>query len=335
MLKQFTVLLKKDVQLVIRHKFILIMIASIIVYSLYINFVYISKGGDTTNTYVLLENQYQMVVSENEKLTIVKSEEALYDALKTDTDGVGIRVNESGNPYSILLYHVSDKSDKNKALYSLNKLMANYDSEVPITYLEKGNLELKQRSTMTSVIVFFEITAISFLGVASLFFKEKSMGVIKVYGILPGSKLLYIASKVLLFLFLEIIFVVTMCFINIGVEYSLSILPEIILQVILLSPIMVMLGFLFSVIYNNFKQFIFAYTVIVVLVTSPVFLFVTSSLDWKGIYILPTYYAFSALYNVFMKKPDSILSYALICMIVILGLTIINYRLMKREIERG
>lgn len=338
MLKQLAVLLKKDIKLIIHHKFLLIILSSIIVYSLYINFIYVNEGtkATTTSIYVLFENQQQKLKLEDKRLEIVESEEDLFKALEMDTDGIGIRVDKFGNPYSVLLYHISEKSDNFKALYGLNQIVDGYDSsEVPISYLQKGDLELKQRSTMTSVIIFFEIAAISFLGVAALFFKEKSMGVIKVYGILPGSKLLYITSKVLLFLCLEIVFAIVMCFLNIGVEYSLSILPKVVLQVMLLSPIMVLLGFLFSLVYNNFKQFIFAYTLIIVMVTSPVFLFVTSTLEWSGIYALPTYYAYSALYNVMLNKPYPILLYSLACIGVILGLTVINYRLMRREIERG
>ncbi len=337
MLKQFALLLKKDIKLIIRHNFFLIMLASLLFYSLYINFIYVNEGTKTTATvYVLYESSRESLISKDENIVIVEDEEKLIKALEMDNEGIGIRLDNSGKPSSVLLYHVSKKSDNFKALYGLSKIIDDYDdSEIPISYLQEGDLELKQRATMTSVIIFFEIAAISFLGVASLFFKEKSMGVIKVYGILPASKLLYILSKVVLFLSLEIVFAVLMCLFNIGVEYSLEILPQIILQVLLLSPIMVLLGFLFALVYNNFKQFIFAYTVIIVMVTSPVFLFVTSSLEWTGVYALPTYYAYSALYNTMLKNPYPILYYSLACILVILGLIITNYNLMKREIERG
>ncbi len=338
MLKQFAVLLKKDIKLIIRHKFLLVMLASLVIYSLYINFIYVSEGTKPieTNIYVLYEEQEQNLTSENGYITTVEDEEALINALEMDSDGIGIRIDKSGNPDSVILYHVSEKSDNLKALYGLNRVIDGYDGlEVPISYLQKGDLELKQRATMASVIIFFEIAAISFLGVAALFFKEKSMGVIKLYGILPASKVLYISSKVLLFLVLEIIFAVLMCLLNVGVEYSLQILPQVVLQVILLSPIMVLLGFLFALVYNNLKQFIFAYTLIIVMVTSPVFLFVTTSLEWDGIYALPTYYAYSSLYNAMLGNPNPILLYSLACIVTILGLTITNYNLMKREIERG
>ena len=338
MLKHFAALLKKDIKLIIHHKFILIMLGSLLVYSLYINFVYLVEGTKTveTNLYLLFAGQQQQSFATDQRIKIVGSAEELYQTLAADQDGVGIRLDQDGHPDRILLYQVSPKIDRSKALAGLNLLLDDeHLGEVPLTYLGKGDLEQKQRVNMTAVIIFFEIAAISFLGIAAIFFKEKAMGVIKVYGVLPGSKFLYLASKVLLFLGLEIIFAVGMCLINLGVEYTRSILAQVILQVVLLSPIMVLLGFLFSLVYHDLKQFILAYTIIVVLGTSPVFLFVTSPLEWTGLYLLPSYYAFSALYNAMLKQPYPVVIYGLACIVVMLGLSRANYYLMKREIERG
>lgn len=332
MFRRFSALLKKDIHFIFQSKFYLIMIGSLLVYSLYINFVYVKI--DTGNYPVYVYNKTGVLLAlKRDNIREVDNEQELYKLLDSNKESIGILAEPQGLKI-IISESGSKKIDNGKRLYA-QYLIQDNQSNVITQIIGFENFELKKRIEMVSVIVFFEITTLSFLGIAALFFKEKEMGVLKVYGVVPVSKLLFIISKLLIFFLMEIMFVTLISFINLGFGYSVEVFYNLFLQVVILSPMMVLLGFLFSFLYKNFKQFVFAYTVIIIALTSPVFLFVNTSLEWSGIRYFPTYYLYSSLNKAYFNNLNHSFDYYLICGIVLFLLCWVDIKLFDRELERG
>ncbi|MCM1989366.1 ABC transporter permease [Oceanirhabdus seepicola] len=328
--KQLLAIIKNDLKIIFKSKMIFVMIGSLIVYSFYIGFIYSKVDIEPYSIYVYDENSVDVFTQNN--IFSVASEDELYKKLDSDKEGIGIL--DIGSESKIILKDSGDAKVNNmKKLYANNLLEGN-NTDVNVEVLKQENLEIKRRLEMTSVVVFFEITAISFLSIAAIFFKEKEMGVLNVYSIMPIHKILLILSKILVFTSIEIIFATILSIINIDYGVFSKVFGDVIIQILLLAPIMVTLGYIFSLIYKNFKQFIFAYIIIVILFTSPVFLFVSSPINWSGIKFFPTYYLFNNLYNAFFN--NLIFNpYYYICWGIILGmLFVINVKLINREMIR-
>ena len=152
---------------------------------------------------------------------------------------------------------------------------------------------------------------------------------------MPIKKHFLILSKVIVFLLLDICFVVILCLLNIGYSYFMTVLLNVLIQVLLLSPIMAMLGYIFSLVYKNFKQFIFSYTGIIILFTSPVFLFVNTPFKWSGIEYFPTYYLYKNLHKALYNKLNMSLVSYLVYGLVLLILFITNTKLIRKEMKRS
>lgn len=330
MIKQLLTIIKNDIKVILKSKMIFVILGSLLVYSLYVSLIYSKVDVEPYAIYVYDQNSGEVFTENN--IFSVESEEELYGMLNSDKEAIGIL--DIGTRTSIVLYDSGvSKVNNIKSLYAYN-VLEGYPTDVNTQILKPNSLETKRRLEMISVIVFFEITAISFFTIAAIFFKEKDMGVLKIYSILPMHKVLLIVSKILVFTSIEIIFATILSIINIDFPFFSKIIGDVIKQILILSPIMVLLGYMFSLIYKNFKQFVFAYTIIVILFTSPVFLFVSSPLNWWGIKLFPTYYLFNNLYNAFFN----ILSfnpYYYICWGIIgVILFIITIKLMNREMIR-
>lgn len=107
--------------------------------------------------------------------------------------------------------------------------------------------EMKNRREITAEFLFFELSAVGFLGLASMLFKEKQMGVIRVHGILPIHRPMFILSKLLLLLLSDLIFAALLTVVNLGTSYAIDVLPSVFLQASILSVIMALVGFLCAI----------------------------------------------------------------------------------------
>lgn len=123
------------------------------------------------------------------------------------------------------------------------------------------------------------------LGIASILFKEKQMGVMRVYGIMPAPKALFIISKLIVFLVSDLVFAALLTLLNVKYPDATHILPRVLLQTGILSLIMVLVGMGCSLLINDFKQFSLAYLVVALFISAPVFFrkyFSTKQLDFMA-----------------------------------------------------
>ncbi len=229
----------------------------------------------------------------------VTSLEELDQALVTDTTSIGIDAS-SGTP-NIILYYGSEKVDRHRADYA-RSLLYPHNGYAAKTVGE-NTPELKQRKEITCELLFIEIVAVGFLGIASVLFKEKQMGVIRVHAVLPLKKSLFILSKIILFLLADLIFAALMTVFNIGAADAIHILPAVFVQTAILSLIIALAGFGCTMVLNDFKQFSLAYLVIAIFAATPVFLAANTSIKMAWIGWHPFYHIYMGLKNAYFGTP--------------------------------
>lgn len=300
MLKTFWSLFKKDCRMMLAGKFFLVALGSLLFYTLFINVGYLNMVSDETyNVYLYDPEKTQTKVSSS--VHPVSSQEALQAALAEDANGVGIAVYD-GQPH-VLLYGTTEKTDHYRANYALSLLHTNVENEPEI--VGHDSPDMKQRKEMTCDLLFIEMVAVGFLGIASVLFKEKQMGVIRVHAILPLRKSLFVLSKTTLFLLSDLVFAALMVLLNIGFSEAEHILPAILLQTTILSLMMTLVGFGCTLLFKDFKQFSLVYLMIVLFVLMPVLLATTTSVNMTWINYHPLYHVYRGLNHAFFGMAET------------------------------
>ena len=182
--------------------------------------------------------------------------------------------------------------------------------------------------------LFFELSAVGFLGLASTLFKEKQMGVILVHSTLPVSQTYIVLSKLVLFLAADLIFAALLTLVNLGVSQGLSVLPAVMIQAGILSVVMALTGFFCAVCLQGFRQFSLLYLILAVFVTTPVFL------AGADRYILemdqiPSYVSlvYGLLKTHIRHEPAGNIYYA-VCAAAVLSLFMLICRTLKHEMAK-
>lgn len=298
MWKNFCTLFKKDCQMMLAGKFFYVAFGSLLIYTLFINFGYINfMNAELYNVYLYDPQRTQQEVSE--LIYPVTSLEELNAALSTDTNGVGIDAS-SGTP-NIVFYFGSEKADNHRADYALSLLRQS--DKYAAQAVGSNTPELKQRKEMSCELLFVEIIAVGFLGIASVLFKEKQMGVIRVHAVLPLKKSLFIVSKIMVFLLSDLIFAALMTVLNIGFPDAVGILPAVLVQTAILSLIMALTGFGCTMLISDFRQFSLAYLIIAIFAAAPVFLSANTSVKMAWIDWHPFYHVYLGLKNAYFGMP--------------------------------
>ena len=319
MWKNFCSLFQKDCQMMIAGKFFLVAFGSLILYTLFINYGYVHyMNAELYHVYLYDPPGTQQEVSA--LIDPVGSLEELNAALSSDANGVGI--DASSDKPEIVFYYGSEKSDNHRADYALSLLHPEdgYTARIVGT----NTLELKQRKEMCSELLFIEITAVGFLGIASVLLKEKQMGVIRVHAVLPFQKGLFIMAKLTVFLLSDLIFAVLMIVLNIGFSNAAAILPAVLVQTAILSLIMALTGFGCTMMLKDFRQFSLAYVVIVIFASAPIFLSANTSVKMAWIDWHPFYHVYMGLKNACFGIPvtNSVYYLCSVCCIAILFLIV-------------
>lgn len=315
MWKSLCSLFKKDCRMMASGKFFFVALGSLLLYTLFINFGYLNfMHAEIYNVYL-----YDPVGTQAEVSPLihqVSSLEELDAALARDTNGVGINASD-GKP-NVVLYTAAEKADRHRVDYALSLLRPS-EKYTPETV--GGNApEMKQRKDITCELLFIEIVAVGFLGIASVLFKEKQMGVIRVHAIMPLKKSLFVFSKIFLFLLTDLVFAALMLLFNIGLAEAGGILPGVLLQTAILSLIMALVGFGCTMLLGDFKQFSLAYLVIALFAATPVFLAANTSVKMAWIEYHPFYHVYMGLKNAFFELSVTSPAYYIcaVCAIILL-----------------
>lgn len=299
-MRSLSSLFQKDCRMMASGKFFLLAFASLVLYTLFIHFGYLNFMEEHSDVYnVYLYDPAGTYPEASPLIHSAASSEELDEALAADTGGVGIRIKD-GKP-NIVLYTGSEKTDRHRADYALSLLYPGieYKPETVGGY----TVEMKQRREITCELLFIEIAAVGFLGIASVLFQEKQMGVIRIHAIMPLKKSLFVCSKVFLFLLTDFIFAALMTLINVGLTEAGGILPAVLIQTGILSLIMALMGFCCTMLLKDFKQFSLAYLVIALFLTTPVFLSANTAIKMDWIHYHPFYHIYMGLKNAFFGTP--------------------------------
>lgn len=286
-------LFKKDCRMMMSGKFFWVAFCSLILYTLVINFGYVNfMDAKLYNVYLYDPEGTQREVSS--LVHPVSSIEELDSVLAGDTNGVGI--DASNGTTHVRFYEATEKADKHRVDYALSLLFM--DEDYTAETVGNYTTETKQRREITCELIFIEIVAVGFLGIASALFKEKQMGVIRVHAIMPFQKSLFVCSKIILFLLTDLIFATLMVLLNVGLD-GVTVLPGVLVQTAILSLIMALAGFGCTMILRDFKQFSLAYLVIALFAVTPVFLAANTSVKMAWIDYHPFYHVYMGLKNAF------------------------------------
>ncbi|MFQ9891782.1 MAG: ABC transporter permease [Emergencia sp.] len=328
MWRGFLSLLKKDFKLMLSSKFLLLALGSLILYSCYINLVYVSLDQDIYPVYLYDPFHVQQEVSAD----IVKVD-SLEELKARSEDGYAIGIDVSnGTPEITMTSSGLQRTDNYRAAYALS-LLSPSNQTVP-EMVGKDNKEMKSRREITCEFLFFELAAVGFLGLASMLFKEKQMGVVRIHGVLPISKTAFILSKLGLFLLSDLVFAILLTVINLGFAEGLLVLPYVLVQAVILSLIMALVGFFCAIRLPDFKQFSLLYLVLAVFITTPVFLVGQTGITWNWIKYHPMYHLFMTMKNAYSGISSANGVYYMICGITIILLFLLVRKALIREMAK-
>ncbi len=326
----FLSLLKKDFRMVISSKFLLFGLGSLILYSLYIQLIYVNIDQAMYSVYVF--DPENRVENTSEHLIFLESYEELQKKI-LDRYAVGIDATEI-QPKIIMTESGIKTTDYTRAIYGLSILSSTYDTGTVAEVIGENTREMKRRREMTSEFLFFELVAVGFLGLAATLFKEKQMGVIRIHGIMPISKKVFVLSKLVIFLSIDLIFATALTFINLGVDIGAVVLPGILVHTLILSLIMALLGLSCALWIGDFRQFSLLYFVFVVFMTTPIFLVVQTGVEWHWVKYHPMYYVFSAIKSAYFGQSLQSLFYYLVSSAWIVGLFFLASQCVGQEMVK-
>lgn len=303
--KGFCALFKKDCRMLVSGKFFLVAIGFLVLYTAYVNLGYIRfMQMPLYNVYL-----YDPAGTQTEKSPLVQtvsSLKAMDTVLLSDANGVGL--DASAGEVRVVLYKGAEHVDRHRADYALSLLEPSASPAPEV--LGTNTPEQKARKEITCELLFFELAAVGFLGIAAVLFKEKGMGVIRVHAILPVRKDLFLLSKLAVFLLSDLAFAVLLTLLNVGLNDGAAVLPAVLLQTAILSLMMALVGLLCALLLKDFRQFTLAYLVIAIFAATPVFLSANTSikLDWIGYH--PFYHVYMGLKNAYFGTDISPAYYA-------------------------
>ena len=162
MWRGFSHLLKKDFRLMVSGKFFLLALLSLFLYSCYINFVFVNLDQEMYPVY-LYDPQDKLPVN-REYVTKLDSREALEAACK-DQYSVGIDFSRDA-PEVYLLSCGRETIDHYRMTWGEAILHGNADGHAD--RIGPYNKEMKNRREITAEFLFFELSAVGFLGLASM-----------------------------------------------------------------------------------------------------------------------------------------------------------------------
>ena len=292
--KGFCALFKKDCRMLASGKFFLMAFGFLVLYTAYVNLGYIRfMQMPPYNVYL-----YDPAGTQTEQSSLVQtvpSMEAMDTALLSDANGVGL--DASGEEVRVVLYRGAEHVDRHRADYALSLLEPSASPAPEV--LGTNTPEQKARKEITCELLFFELAAVGFLGIAAVLFKEKGMGVIRVHAILPLRKDLFLLSKLAVFLLSDLVFAILLTLLNVGFADGTAVLPVVLLHTAILSLMMALVGLLCALLLKDFRQFTLAYLVIAIFAAIPVFLSANTSVKFDWINWHPFYHVYMGLKNAY------------------------------------
>lgn len=328
-MKGFGSLIKKDIRLLVSGKFFLMSIGFLIVYTLYVNLGYV-RLMDVGMYHVYLYDPQGTQETISPSVYTVPTKEEFDAVLLSDTNSVGIDV-AAGTP-EIVFYKGAKGMDRHRADYALSLMRPSERSDAEVVGYHTP--EQKARKEITCELLFFEIVAVGFLGIASVLFKEKGMGVIRIHAVLPVPGNLFLLSKLTVFLLSDLVFTVLLTVLNVGWSDMMMILPAVLLQTAILSVIMALTGLICSLLLKDFRQFTLMYLLITIFAATPVFMAANTPVKPEWIRYHPFYYIYMELKNAYFGMTSNHPLYYVSCIAAVAVLFAGAWNAFRREVRK-
>lgn len=329
-MKTLRAIIKKDLKLMQASRLFWMMIGSLIVYSAYINLIYVNL--DQASDPVYLYNPEQVQLAQVQEVAVLDSLEQMH-VLLADKAGVGIDMSQD-KPVVKLAASGSPQRDNLRIHYAWSLLKTDSLAETEI--IGQFNKDMKNRREITSEFLFFELTAVGFLGIAGLQYKEKQMGVLRLQSVLPVDRKWFVLTRLGLCVIADLVFAGLLTLLNLGLSAGWSVMSDVIIQTVLLSLIMTQLGFCLALYLPDFKQFSLLYFLLVITITTPIFIHAQTGINLSWIRFHPMYHLFRSLKAAFFGETFVMTGYYVIVGLVIAALyKLTNYLLAREMIKEG
>lgn len=156
MWRGFLSLLKKDFKLMLSSKFLLLALGSLILYSCYINFIYVGLDQDIYPVYLYDPLHTQGVVSSE-----ITEVESLEELKKESGDGYAVGIDaSSGTPEIIMVSSSIHSTDRYRAAYALSLLSPTNPTTAEVIGVD--DKEMKNRREITCEFLFLNWRRLAF-----------------------------------------------------------------------------------------------------------------------------------------------------------------------------
>ncbi len=266
MLKRFMNLFYQDIKVVIRNRFLTVVLLLAFVIAGLINFV-IPQNVKITPKELFFDNtaervwEKELVKRGMEKDRFYYSRDELYKAVQNNKSSLGIMAEGSleNTTFTIIrqgtepeeIINVLDATLENGIREFRNLEKAEY---YEVEFLRPRSEPIPFNKNLIPVVLVFEVVMLGFLMIAVMIFQEKQEGSIRAYRVSPGGVLEYIFSKASVITLLGLIYGGTIVVLTrgLGIDY-LSLTALIVLTSILIT----LMGLLLSVFFRNISEFFF------------------------------------------------------------------------------
>jgi|GEM_PF-499682 len=230
--KKLSALVKQNLTLCFRNSLIWVVLISMIIIVLFVNFL-VPREYETTG-----ENYYLDLTSGRSIETHLKELGMSSSSFMSDLEELEGLVSESSNAVGVVFtgekempsvevlynFHIGPEQ-KNIINVSINKLVGTindtWQDDINISFLRDQALPTPRHLATVPVLLVFEVLILGFLLVAVFLFQEKGDNVIRAYRVTPGGTHLYILSKVVTFLLLGFVYAFGILIFTYGVNLNI------------------------------------------------------------------------------------------------------------------
>ncbi len=267
MLKRFVNLFNQDVKVVIRNKFLTVVLLLAFVIAGLINFV-IPEDVKITPKELFFDNtteriwEKELIKRGMEIDRFYYSRDELHKAVQEDKNSLGIIAEGSLEDTTFTI--IRQGTETQEIINVLDATLENGVRELRnlenaegfgVEFLRSRSEPIPFNKNLIPVVLVFEVVMLGFLIIAVMIFQEKQEGSIRAYRVSPGGVLEYIFSKAAVITLLGLVYggIIVLLTRGFGIDYlSLTIL------IVLTSTLITLMGLLLSVFFRNISEFFFA-----------------------------------------------------------------------------
>lgn len=290
-MKRFLNTLKLDTIIANRNWLFLIIIVIALLYVGLVNWIIPEEiNVELNSNQIILDNTKskmfeKIMVSQNKSITVANSTEELNNFLEKNDNSIGIIFNEKSA--EIINQGYESKKQINFLKATINSLYTQpKNNTIQTKVLENSEKKLTLNKKMFPILLATDVIILGFLFAATMIFQEKSDGSIYSYRVTSAGTSNYILSKLLVNIFMGIIFSLIFAVFTIGFNFNYG---GYLLIVILSSAFITLLGMFLGQFYNSISEFIYIIMTLSIIMSLPVISYMSPGFSFDIFKIIPSY----------------------------------------------